>query len=424
MDAQLIDPAEIKAVARERAAPIVDWLLAERVRATRMTHFMHNYCTRLREIGLPLERATFHIRQLHPQLLATTVLWNREAGGAVELGREHGIENQPFFQKSPINVVFSTGESYRRRLNDGRPFEFPILQDLAEQGMTDYVVNLIPFSGSHPAAHSLATREPNGFSDLDLAIMDAITPTLGAVLELSETRRTAQTLLNTYVGRQAGKRVLKGRIKRGDGDIIEAVIWVSDLRGFTEFSETAGLQDVIAHLNTYFDCIGQAIERHGGEILKFIGDAVLAIFTSEPGEDALVAASTRAATAAREALAELTALNASRREQGLPLIQCGIGLHVGEVMYGNIGAADRLDFTVIGPAVNRAARLETLTAELGLPVLASREFAEMTNQTCHPLGAFTLKGIGRPQEVYDLAGCTNAMPVPGVKEDVVGRATA
>jgi len=225
------------------------------------------------------------------------------------------------------------------------------------------------------------------------------------VLELNETRRTARILLETYIGRQAGHRVLKGRIKRGDGDIIEAVIWVCDLRGFTALSETMPLHDVIAHLNTYFDCVGQPIERHGGEILKFMGDAILAIFTAKPGEDGLAAACTRAADAAREALARKDALNERQRKQNLPTAEWGLGLHVGEVMYGNVGVGNRLDFTIIGPAVNRAARLEGLTAVLGRSVLASREFAEISKLTCNPLGAFELKGIARPQEVYDLVGC-------------------
>jgi len=406
MDTPIIDDENLTAVARERAAPVVDWLLAERVRVTRITHFTHAYSTRLREAGLPVERSTFNIRQLHPQLLATTVLWNREAGGAVQLGREHGIEDQPMFQRSPIKVVFESGERLRCQLEDpdsGR--EFPIVAELVNQGITDYVVLPIPFAGNQAAAHSVATTRAGGFSDLDLATMDAVIPTLGAVLELNETRRTARTLLDTYVGRQAGNRVLKGRIKRGEGDIIEAVIWVCDLRGFTALSETLPLPDVIAHLNTYFDCIGQPIQRHGGEILKFMGDAMLAIFTATPGEDGLGPACTRAVAAAREALARKEELNRRQRDQGRPAVECGIGLHVGEVMYGNVGAADRLDFTVIGPAVNRAARLEGLTATLGRPVLASRVFAETTAMTCNPLGSFDLKGIARPMEVYDIVGC-------------------
>ncbi|MCP4328071.1 MAG: adenylate/guanylate cyclase domain-containing protein [Alphaproteobacteria bacterium] len=406
MDLPVIAAHELGIAARERAAPVNDWLLAERVRVSRITHFTHSYCTKLREIGLPVERATFHIRQLHPQLMAKTVLWNHEAGGAVELGREHGVEDTPFFRRSPVNAVYETAKRRRYRLDDPDAVrEFSILDDLIAQGFVDYVINPMRFSGDRPAAHSIATRDPGGFPDLDIATMDAIMPTLGAVVELSEIRRTARTLLETYLGRQAGSRVLRGRIKRGDGDIIEAVIWLCDLRGFTAISEAMDLKDVIAHLNRYFDCLGEPIQRNGGEILKFIGDAILAIFISRPDESDLAPACMRAATAARQALARTKEINTEHAQQGLPPIECGIGLHVGEVMYGNIGAADRLDFTVVGPAVNRAARLESLAADLGRSVLASREFAGMAQMMCNPLGAYVLKGVAEPQDVFDLVGC-------------------
>ena len=353
-----------------------------------------------------MERVTFHIRQLHPQLIATTTLWDYQSGGAMQLGREHGLQDTPFFQQSPVKAIYDGEPAQRWRLDDSKAsLPFTILEDLKSQGYTDYTVRPLNMSTGRPAAQSLATRDPAGFSPLHLAIVDAVEPALSTVLELSETRRTAQTLLDTYIGRNAGARVMKGRIRRGEGEIIDAVIWLCDLRGFTRLTETLPVEEVIQHLNTYFDTIGGPIQNNGGEILKFVGDAILAVFTKQGDETDLAPACLRAAKAAREALDARTALNARRNIVGCPAFDCGIALHVGEVMYGNIGAADRLDFTVIGRAVNLASRLEALSATTGQPVIVSEAFASLTNMTCHPLGTYEVKGVDEPQSVYALAGC-------------------
>jgi len=404
-DAILPDP-DLAAAANERAAPVIDWILRERRRAVRTTRFMHDYCVKLVDSGIPVDRATYHIRQLHPELLAITTLWDRQAGGAMELGREYGLENSDFFIKSPVKPIYDGSPAETWRVDDpAADLPYSIFNDLRDQGYSEYTIRPLTFTDGRHAAHSLATRDPDGFSALDMATIDKILPALSTVIELTETRRTAQMLLEIYVGRHAGARVLKGRIRRGDGELIEAVIWLCDLRGFTELSERTELDALIQHLNTYFDTIGAPIRKNGGEILKFIGDAILAIFPMEPGETDMAPACARAVAAARAALAAKDSLNSRRNIIGCPPLDCGIALHVGEVMYGNIGAGDRLDFTVIGPAVNLAARIEGLTRETGQPAVVSEAFAQVTNMTCQPLGSFALKGIAAPQRVFGLPPC-------------------
>jgi adenylate cyclase len=229
-----------------------------------------------------------------------------------------------------------------------------------------------------------------------------ITRPLARVVETQVLERLSINLLNTYVGRSAGERVLKGTIRRGGAETISAAIWLSDLRDSTRWAETLPPRDYLALLNEHFDCLVPAIERQGGEVLKYIGDGVLAIFPLEKrSRDAACHAALAAERAARAATA---ALNARRAAAGREPIRYGLALHIGEVLYGNIGAANRLDFTAIGPAVNLVARLGALAGALGRDTLLSAEFAKHCPDATEPLGAHALRGIGRPADVFGLKG--------------------
>jgi adenylate cyclase len=392
---------DLHAEARRQAAPIIDWLLEERVRAVRLPRFVDDFCRKLIDAGAPLDRLTLHMRQLHPRLFGRSVHWDREAGGALEVGREHGIENTAGYLKSPIRHIYEEKTPLRRRLEEPTcPQDLTIYRELRDKGYTDYTIRPLPFSTGKVAAVSFATRRPGGFLDLHIALFDALLPALATAVELSETRRTAQQLLNTYVGRNAGSRVLRGRIRRGDGERIDATIWYSDLRNFTALSETQPLDEVISLLNRYFECMAVPIERNGGEILKFIGDALLAIFAVDGEGRAVPRACERAMAAAREAQLRIAALNGDGGDGNGHSLRCGVALHVGEVMYGNIGAGERLDFTVIGPAVNLVTRLEGLSADLGEPIILSDTFVNCSGIPARALGSFSLKGIAAPQAAY------------------------
>jgi adenylate cyclase len=328
-------------------------------------------------------------------------VWEREAGGAVEIGRAHGIENQEIFVNSPIKAIMGGAAPIRRRLCDpGCPRDYPILQNLADRGLTDYAVYGLVFSGGQTNVVTLASRAEAGFSELELATLVETLPYLGMLLELGQLHLTARRLMETYLGRRSGAAVLSGGIKRGDGRLIHAVLWSCDLRGFTEFSETEDLDNVIDYLNSYFEAMGAAIEAHGGEILKFMGDGMLAIFPIAEGteEDAC----RQALTAAGEALEAFGRLGEEQRAAGKSAPDCGIALHLGDVMYGNIGTARRLDFTVIGPAVNLVSRIEAFSRNLDPPVVCSTAFARSCGKPLRSLGAHKLKGIGENQEIFTL----------------------
>lgn len=386
---------------RRRIQPVFDWVLEERLHRSRLTLLFDRFCRKLRDIGLPVVRASLHMPQLHPQLRARSLTWDAEAGGAIEVGRSHGIELSESFVQSPIRVIYEGGAPIRRRLEDSDcPMDYPILRDLKAKALTDYWMGGLDFSTELINAVSFASDRPGGFGDRDIACIEAALPAFGMVLELRHAHRTARQLLDTYLGRRTGMRVLSGAIKRGDGERIDAVLWCCDLRGFTEISETRPLDAVIELLDRYFELTGSPVERHGGEILKFIGDAVLAIFPIEAaGEaDACVAA----LAAADEALSGVAATRHPEADGAGPAIRCGVALHLGEAMYGNIGTAGRLDFTVIGPAVNLVTRLEALNRELDPPLVFSADFARHCGRGVRSLGVHALKGIAEPREVFTL----------------------
>jgi adenylate cyclase len=283
--------------------------------------------------------------------------------------------------------------------------DFPIIEEIHAAGYTDYSVRPLPFSSRKINAITLATKRPGGFTDLDIATVEAALPLFGLLLELRNAYRTSQTLMETYLGSRSGHRVLAGTIQRGDVERINAVLWTSDLRDFTGLSEALPMEEVVELLDAYFEAMAQAINANGGEILKFIGDATLAIFPIEEkhaGDPCRACVASMAA--AQAALDSLARLSAERRAAGKTEIRCGIALHVGDVMYGNIGAADRLDFTVIGPAVNLVSRIEGLNRELGLPLVYSAAYAALWTGRSRSLGRHDLKGIAAAQEVFTLEG--------------------
>lgn len=390
--------------ARARAEPVVAWLLEkERLQGARLTIFLDRVARRLIDAGVPLDRMSVHLPQLHPQLAGRSLVWDRESGGATEVGYEYSVHNRQAFLASPVKLIYDGQPGIRRRLEGpDAQVDFPILSDLKERGFTDYAILPIRFSNGGLNGISIATRHPSGFSDLDFAVLDEVLPAFSALLELRQLNRTARELLSTYVGPAAGERIFNGTIQRGHGEVVHAIIWFCDLRGFTALSQTAPLEQVIDLLNTYFDCMAGPVTARGGEILKFVGDAMLAIFPCD-AENATEAGALEAAIgAAEEATSGLAALNAVRRAVGQAPVECGIAIHMGEVMYGNIGAADRLDFTVIGPAVNLVCRLEALSAPLERPILVSGEIARLAPARFTSLGRHALKGLDEPHEVFGL----------------------
>jgi adenylate cyclase len=381
----------------KRRGPVLDWLIGEARQLPDGPTLLRQLCTRLLDLGLPLARASFHMRTLHPQLFGIGFYWHRGADEIRVFRAQHGIERTDVFLKSPMRVLFEGAGAVRQRLDlPDVEFAFPLFDELRADGLTDYVALPITFSDGKIHGTTWSSDRPGGFETEHLTLIEDLLPVFSLLLEIHLNRRIAITLLDTYVGHRAGERILKGQITRGSGETIAAAIWYCDLRGFTELSERIGRDALIACLNDYFDSMAGAVEQHGGEILKFIGDAVLAIFPLEEEQ-----ACRRALQAALDARAAMAERNTRRRERGEETLGFGIALHTGEVMFGNIGSTNRLDFTVIGPAVNLTSRIERLCRMLGRDILVSEDFALACQaRELRPLGHHQLPGVERPVEVF------------------------
>ena len=310
------------------------------------------------------------------------------------------------WRKSPFYRLLQTGDSLlRRRLTAESESEFPVLAEMRAAGMTEYVAIVNRFAAEGAIGEmdcvysSWACREAEGFSDQHIAALQMIAPFLALAIKSVSLARVAGTLMQTYLGRDAGRRVLNGRIMRGVADRIDAAIWFSDLRGFTRITDTTPEQ-VIPLLNDYADVIVSAIHEHGGDVLKLIGDGTLAMFTAD-GRERACSAALAAAIAAREGVAKL---KERRGGNGLPVTDVYLGLHVGEVFYGNIGSTERLDFTVVGPAVNETSRIAAMCRSADQPMLVSAAFAEVgaIRQRLVSVGRYALRGVGKPQELFTL----------------------
>ena len=384
------------------AEAVAGWLLREARDLPDSRSVVGGLCRRLAADGFPVYRLFISTRTLHPQVIAIGYQWRRGDADATEVPREHGILESPMYLASPIKPIFDGAPAVRRRIEaPDTPLDFPILGELRAEGVTDYVALPLPFSHGRMNVLSLATDRPGGFTDAELAAFIELMPLLALVLEIKETKRMAGTLLDTYLGRDAGRRVLGGLVRRGDGVTLAAALLYSDLRGFTALADRLPGDQVIDLLNDYFECMAAAIHARGGEILKFVGDAVLAIFPIADDLDR-DRACLAALAAAREGLAALDAANERRAAAGRARIDLGLALHTGSVTYGNIGAPDRLDFTVIGPAVNLVTRLEGLCAPLGQRLLTSARFASPCGVRLVSLGFHRLRGIAEAQEVFGL----------------------
>jgi adenylate cyclase len=382
--------------------PLIDWLLTEAPALPSTDAMIGELGARLNKAGLPVARIQVGTRTLHPQLFAIGYLWYRGQAAAQEIQRGHEISTSAVYLNSPVKAIHDGAPEIRRRLEGPEAvLDFPILQELKQEAMTDVLLLPLRSTGKRPNSFSVSTDRPGGFTERDVIAIRRLMPVLSLVLDIKQTKRTAGMLLEVYLGRNAGRRVLEGRIKRGDVDSIAAALWYCDLRSFTAITEGMSPQDVVLLLNDYFDCMSGPVHRHEGEVLKFIGDGFLAIFPIKDDLDRDRACNT-ALKAAMESLDALKELNVGRRAGGKPPLEVGIALHVGSVMYGNVGAAERLDFTITGPAVNLVSRIETLCRDLHYPLLTSAQFASPCGSTLRSIGMHRLRGVAAPQEIYTL----------------------
>ena len=372
-------------------SPLLTWLLRDAWKIRNARQIADEICRRLLAEGVPLWRFNLFFRTLHPELFGDRFQWTREAGRTRYDATPRAVTQSPVFTRSPLLDAGKSGLPLRRRLTGPEALlDYPLMEELRAAGGTDYLALPMPFSDGSTTFLTVASDAPDGFSAANVALLTDLAVVLGRIAEAVMLRTSAARLLDIYVGHDAGERILQGQIHRGTGETLRAAIWLCDLRGFSTLSDTLPRDDMIRLLNGFFDRMAAPVQAAGGHILKFIGDAMLAIFPVGRGGDA---------AAARAALGAALKAQAAMAVAGDGL-RCGIALHVGDVMYGNIGAASRLDFTVIGPAVNLAARLQGLCSAQGEAVLLSSDCAALVDTPLEPLGRFAVKGLAEPLDVF------------------------
>ncbi|MEJ8476728.1 adenylate/guanylate cyclase domain-containing protein [Roseibium algae] len=381
------------------AADIVQWLYSDAVGRDDSLALIEELAQRLCAGGIPVDRITTGIMILHPNVRAEASVWTSD--GTRELRRYLANEElDESYENSPFKVVHTENKLVHLPITaEFQPGEFSIFAELRAEGYIDYVALPMPFSDGSIKAFSVATKDPGGFSVSSIAVLESIIRPLGLVCELATLRRTAETLLDTYVGPRAGRRVLDGKVKRGDGEWISAIVSFADLRGFTRLSNTLPADKLVHFLNKYFGAMAAAVEAHGGEVLKFIGDEVMAIFPYDTPDEASDAAR-RALKAAGETTENIRSINQDNSCDETPDMSVGIALHAGDVFFGNVGSETRLDFTVIGPAVNLAARIAELAKDLNVEVLVSDKIAEIMGCRGGLYGQYQVKGFDEPVSVY------------------------
>jgi len=382
---------------------VVYWLTND----TRDERFLDNIfaelCVRLQRAGIPVKRASLHLLIYHPQWLGARILWADGMREAEIAGVDYDVRGRSEFIGSPANEIYDGATEVRENLERdpalGR--RHAVYDEMRAKGLADYVAWPLYHTLGKRHMVTFATDRPGGFDGAHIACLSGLLPVLALVSEIRMKNRLARTLLETYVGSHAGELILAGATRRGSGTTVRAAILICDLRDFTRISDNWPRDDVIDLLNDYFDAISEPIARRGGEILKFMGDGLLAIFPlSEPS------ACANLLQAVAEARRAMVALNEKNNDIGRVPMKYGIGIHVGDVMYGNIGSHTRLDFTVIGPAVNMASRLEALTKQLGRPVLLSRAFVDHVEPDfdLERVGEYPVRGFSGPIELFAYHG--------------------
>ncbi|MBV8735660.1 MAG: adenylate/guanylate cyclase domain-containing protein [Alphaproteobacteria bacterium] len=376
------------------------------------SELMAGFCRRLRDAGIPLARAIVILDTLHPIYEGRAFLWRADqpdAAEAVDYGRTNEGEAAENWRRSAFFHLLSTGEeAWRCRLFAGDPAEFVTVMQARDEGMTDYLALVQRFAAEGVIGEmdcvysSWATDSAKGFADSAVTAIRRLAPFLNLAVKSAALARMAGTLAETYLGRDPGRRVMSGRILRGVAEKIGAVLWYSDLHGYTHISDTAPPEQIIPLLNDYADVVVSAVHRHGGDVLKLVGDGTLAIFTGEDRGPACLAALAAAVQVRKDA----AKLNRLRAEQGLPTSEVYLALHVGDVFYGNVGSKDRLDFTVIGPAVNEVSRILAMSRSVEQDVLLSATFADAldaeTRRRLVSVGRYALRGVAQPQELFTL----------------------
>jgi len=389
---------------------VTDWLMQQALGQAEIEDIFDGCCQRLDAAGLPVSRAMIFFRTLHPLYASTIMFWRRGENVRSSRTRHEDSFTSAEFTNSPIYRLATTRTPFlRRRLTGGTALlDFPVLEELQALGVSDYLAYKVAFDSKTNQDEyddgiigSWATERSSGFTDQEILWLMRVQSRMAVACKMQIREAVTQNVLNAYLGPNAGHRVMQGNIRRDSGEQIEAVIWFSDMRDSTRWADNLDPDEFLQLVNSYFECTAGAVISSGGEVLRFIGDAVLAIFpVTENGRyDTHLAAST-ALKAMQDAETRLTALNRARLTNGLKPVDFGLGLHIGTVTFGNIGVAERLEFSVVGPAANEVARLEALSKKLQRRVLVSEDFASLIDANWESLGEHTLRGVDNKVKIF------------------------
>lgn len=382
------------------------WLADHGGRAFTPTDLLTELCTALSEEGIPLFRVGMSLNDYHPQLAARSFIWQRGAG-TEEIERQLTTRASPQYLASPVKVIHDGASGLRRRLDIERPLiDFPILDELKAEGATDYVAMALPFADGSRHFISWATDAPGGFKSRQLQRLYDLMPLLSLRLELDHARGATKTLLTTYLGNDAARRIIGGRIRRGQAERINAILLFADLRGFTALADTLPPDDVVRLLSEYYECVAAPVAAFGGDIVKMMGDGILAIFPipEDVPKARVEHIACGAVAATKRAKACLEGLPPERLPQGAWPLRAGFALHAGPITFGNVGSLNRLDYTIVGPAVNEVHRVEQLTKVLGHSVLVTEPFARIRcSVSLTSLGFHALRGVREPKELFTVA---------------------
>ena len=385
--------------------PVAAWLADHRGGQITANEMFEGFCQHLVDGGIPISRVSLSLRDAHPQIAARGFYWKRDIGIEIMSFDFSDIEN-PAYLESPIKVIHDGAAGLRCRLTGPNAnMDYPMLDEIKAEGGTDYVAMPLCFSDGSRHFVSLATDRPNGFTTYELQCLDELIPLFSLRIEIEHARYSANILMQTYLGHEAAKRVGSGLIRRGDGESIEAIVLFCDLRGFTRLVELNTPAEVIRTLSLYYEAVAGPVEEFGGDIIKMMGDGILVIFPMEEGADQYTCnrLACGAVAAVNKSIANLNSMGADDLPGQISQLRAGFALHFGEITFGNIGSLDRLDFTVIGPAVNQAVRAENLTKQLQLPLVTTDSFAGLdTTIALRSLGFHVLRGVPEPVEIFTL----------------------
>lgn len=395
-------------------ARLANWLVETGLQGGRVPDLLGELCRRLNASGLRLARAHVSMTTLHPLVRAYGYTWSRATETVEESEFEHSDEVSEAWRTSPFSHMLDSATLRMRRRLTGPDalLDYPVLAEFRDQGMTEWYAAIFDFgfrvndlsASAMGLVCSFATDRDGGFSDTDIAFLETILPVMALSVKSIVSFQISRSLLSTYLGRDAADRVFLGQVKRGSVLSTHAVLFFADLQGFTSLADAVPTTELVGMLDDYLDAMTRPVETRGGQVLKFMGDGVLAIFAL--GEEGRAEVCRTALEAAMQAQTEVAELNRRRAEAGLPGLALDLALHVGEVLYGNVGSATRLDFTVIGPAVNEAARIEALCKDLDRPILVSEDFAAIAThcrEQLASLGRHRLRGVSGETELFGLS---------------------